>query len=100
MSVIQKYDAEKKQLVISINGSFNFEQHGEFREAYRHIPADKNLQVSVDLRNTDYMDSAALGMLLLLDEHFNGQPIHIINCSDYIRQVLDIANFSKKFRIS
>ena len=100
MPVTQKLDSANNNLVININGSFNFSVHPAFRESYRDIKPDKNLIISVDLGNTEYMDSSALGMLLLLDEHFNEQKINIINCSDYIKQVLSIANFELKFNIS
>lgn len=100
MPITQKLDSANNKLVISIAGSFNFSEHPGFRESYRDIEADKNLDVSVDLGNTEYMDSSALGMLLLLDEHFSDQRINIINCSDYIKQVLNIANFEQKFNIS
>jgi len=100
MSVTQKLDLKNKKLVIYINGSFNFDQHSAFRDAYRDIETDKGMSVSVDLQHSEYMDSAALGMLLLLDEHFKDQRINITNCSSYIKQVLDIVNFEKKFNIS
>jgi len=100
MSVIQNYDSSANKLVIRINGSFNFNLHAAFRETYRNIEAEKKPEVIVDMQNADYMDSSALGMLLLLDEHFNGQTIKIEHCSEYIKQVLQVANFDKKFKIS
>ena len=99
MSVTQKFDSTNNELVISIAGPFNFSEHPEFRDAYRNIEPDKNIKVSVDLGNTEYMDSSALGMLLLLDEHFKDQRINIINSSDYIKKVLEIASFGLKFNI-
>lgn len=100
MPVTQKFDEKNNALIIAINGSFNFSEHTSFRESYKDIDSSKNMSVSVDLQNADYMDSSALGMLLLLNEHFEGQRISIINCSDYIKQVLDIANFSQQFNIN
>ena len=100
MPITQKLDLKNHKLDIVISSSFNFELHNEFRNAYRDVQADKNLDVTVDLKNAEYMDSSALGMLLLLDEHFKEQRINITNGSDYIKQVLDVANFSMKFNIS
>ena len=70
MPVQHTYDSSNKTLQISISDHFNFDVHSEFREAYRNIPANGADTVIVDLRRTEYMDSSALGMLLLLDEHF------------------------------
>jgi len=100
MSITQSFDSKNKKLVITITGSFNFSEYKDFRNAYKNIPPDKNIDVSVNLAQAEHMDSAALGMLLLLDEHFKDQCIKIINCSDYIKQALDIVNFGKKFNIS
>jgi len=100
MPVIQKFDRDSKKLLITINGPFNFSEHNAFREAYKDIDPKSVSEVSVDLQNTDYVDSSALGMLLLLDEHFTDSRINVIKCSEYTKQVLEIARFEQKFNIS
>jgi len=100
MSITQQLDNKNKTLLISISGPFSFDQHGAFRDTYRDINGDNNLNITVDLQHSNYLDSAALGMLLLLDEHFKKQRINITNCSTYIMQVFNIVNFEKKFNIS
>ena len=100
MPVQHTYDSSNKILQISISDHFNFDVHSEFREAYQDIPANGANTVIVDLRRTEYMDSSALGMLLLLDEHFPSVKIQLANCSDYIKQVLEISNFDQKFTVA
>ncbi len=100
MPVQHTYDSSNKTLQISISDHFNFDVHAEFRETYRNIPANDADTVIVDLRRTEYMDSSALGMLLLLDEHFPSVKIQLVNCSDYIKQVLEISNFDQKFTVA
>ncbi len=100
MPVKHTFDSSDKTLRITISGNFNFDVHTEFREAYRNISVDGATNVLVDLKNTDYMDSSALGMLLLLDEHFPSSKTQLLNCSDYIKQVLEVSNFDQKFTIS
>ena len=99
MSVKATFNQDNKTLTIAINGRFDFSAHTDFRNAYSQID-NNNIKVTIDMRNVEYMDSSALGMLLLLDEHFSATRIKIINCNDYIKQLLDIANFNKKFDIS
>ncbi len=55
----------------------------------------------IDLRNTRYMDSSALGMLLNLYRSVRGvQPdISIINAIASIHRLLVISHFDRKFRI-
>ena len=98
MPLTKNIDKNAKTLTISISENFDFSVHPDFRDAYQDVDASFN--VIVDLRQTEYLDSAALGMLLLLDEHFGGKKIKITGCSKYIREVLEIANFQKKFDIS
>ena len=99
MSVTYKTDPKNKTLTISISGQFDFSSHPEFRASYKEID-DKSYAAIVDLRETENLDSAALGMLLLLDENFPDKQVKLINANDFVRQVLDIAHFSKKFDIS
>jgi anti-anti-sigma factor len=91
------FDQNDKKLVISVSGDFDFSLHQDFRKAYENVSAS---QIIVDLRNTEYMDSAALGMLLLLSEYYPGKSVSLRGCSDYIKELLQIAHFDKTFKIS
>jgi anti-anti-sigma factor len=55
----------------------------------------------VDLGRTNYVDSSALGMLLLLREHAGGDDanIRIVNANDEIRKILTISNFDRLFKV-
>lgn len=99
MPITHSVDHESKILTISASGLFNFSDHPEFRASYDDIKGQTYTAV-VDLKNAESIDSAALGMLLLLDEAFPDVPAKIINANDFIKQVLDIAHFDKKFEIS
>jgi HptB-dependent secretion and biofilm anti anti-sigma factor len=84
---------------ISVLGRFDFHAHREFRDAYQ--AQSPTVQYLVDLRGTDYMDSSALGMLLLLREHAGGDnaKIRISNARAEILSILSVANFEKMFVI-
>jgi anti-anti-sigma factor len=94
-----KHTLKNDSLTLSIHGRFDFSVHQEFRASYRNIQPDAVGQIIVDLHAVEYMDSASLGMLLLLGEHFSGKRVQLIHASTLIRQILDIANFKKKFDI-
>lgn len=89
-----------QSVTITIAGRFDFKVHQEFREAYKHAP--RTTEFVVDMARTDYMDSSALGMLLLLREHLGGDSakIRIVNCKPDIKNVLSIANFHKLFALA
>ncbi|MNR56929.1 hypothetical protein D3C85_1776040 [compost metagenome] len=58
--------------------------------------------VVVDLKDATYLDSSALGMLLLLRDHAGGDrsDIRLINSSSDVTKILAISNFDKLFDIS
>ena len=58
-------------------------------------------QIEVDLAGVGYVDSSALGMLLMLRDKARmvGRPVVIAGAQGSVRQVLEIANFAKLFSI-
>jgi anti-anti-sigma factor len=88
--------------VIRLQGRFDFNAHRDFREAVDASLADaSSREVMVDLADVDYLDSSALGMLLMLRDKAkaSGRAVSLANCRGAVKQVLDIANFSKLFAI-
>lgn len=86
---------------IHISDRFDFSILRDFRHAYEDT--DKPvLEYTVNLRETSYMDSSALGMLLQLREYAgNGKGnVKIINANAEIRSILNIANFDKLMNIA
>jgi len=102
MSLSMNISPDGSSATISISGRFDFGIHREFRNAYEKADVKAAIpKFIVDLAGTEYMDSSALGMLLLLREHAGGDrsDVTIINCRPVIREILDIANFDKLFTI-
>ena len=88
------------ELKIVIEGRFDFSSHQEFRDAYENKP-QRFGKYEVDMRKTTYLDSSALGMLLLLRDHAGGESaqIRIVNCNADVRRILNISNFEQLFTI-
>lgn len=89
--------------VIRLGGRFDFNAHREFREVVDRAleqPAGKEIQV--DLGQVAYLDSSALGMLLMLRDkaQAKARSVMLTNCKGPVKQVLDIANFGKLFAIA
>ncbi|MEO5345158.1 MAG: STAS domain-containing protein [Magnetococcus sp. YQC-9] len=93
-----------KETIIGVKGRFNFEMHSQFRAAYQADSGDENhgRRFVIDLAGTEYIDSSALGMLLLLREEAgaNESDIEIINTRPEIRKILETANFQRLFKIA
>lgn len=100
MTVQANVSGNGNELTIRVDGRFDFSAHQEFREAYEGV-ADKVNDYIVDLGSTSYLDSSALGMLLLLRDHAGGDSAHvkIVNCNDDVRKILTISNFEQLFTI-
>ena len=88
------------KVTISVVGKFDFQLYDEFRASYADT-AGNGVGYVVDLSDTEYLDSSALGMLLLLREHAGGESssIEITQASPEVRKILDVANFGKLFKI-
>jgi HptB-dependent secretion and biofilm anti anti-sigma factor len=87
---------------IKLAGRFDFNSHREFRAAYE--PLLENTEVRsliIDLGSVDYLDSSALGMLLMVRDKVAtaNKTILLANAQSGVKQVLDIANFSKLFKM-
>lgn len=100
MGVQSNIDSNSKELTIKVDGRFDFSAHQEFRDAYENISSDVNSYV-VDLNHTSYLDSSALGMLLLLRDHAGGDDanVKIVKCNDDVKKILTISNFEQLFTI-
>lgn len=87
---------------IVLLGQFDFTTHKEFRGACQELLDEDGLSsIEVDFAEVPYLDSSALGMLLLLKEKaaHKGKSLALINCRESVRQVLDVACFNKLFTI-
>ena len=88
---------------IKLDGRFVFNTHREFRSAYEPLITDATARgVVVDFSGVDYLDSSALGMLLMLRDKMGGanKDVALTGVRGNVKQVLDIANFGKLFQIS
>lgn len=90
---------EKNRTVIRLDGRFDFSCHQDFRLAYENDPGKTFI---LDMAKVEYMDSSALGMLLIMREQVqvdDSHPIEIVNCRPEVRKVLEIANYGQLFEI-
>jgi len=102
MSVNQEVSKDGKKVQISITGRFDYKISQAFRDSYRRIPGQDCISYHVDLSEAVYMDSSALGMLLLLREHAKcrGGSVCIERPSKQIDNILKVANFEQLFTIN
>jgi len=101
VSITSKIAEHEKKITIALESHFDFSCHGEFRDAYQSVDPSQ-FEITIDFGNTDYIDSAALGMLLVLRERAGGEKANIIlkSCRASVQQIMDITRFDKLFKFS
>ena len=96
MPITVRPSTDRTTIQITIMGSFDFSLHRDFRNAYRDI-TQAGVKFNVNLHGAEYMDSAALGMLLLLREHAENHKsnVTIQSPSPEIKRILLMAKFDQ-----
>jgi anti-anti-sigma factor len=98
--VMIKVEEHEDRVKFVLAEEFNFRSHKEFRELYMHRSPDTCYEI--DFRHVTHFDSAALGILLLLRSHCGdiNERVHLVNCGEKVRKLLDGVCFARYFRIS
>lgn len=96
MSISVVPDSDSKTTKIMVSNQFDFSLHQTFRDAYRAVSTPGSV-FNVDLKQATYMDSSALGMILLLKEHADklGGKVIISSPNESVLKILKIANFDQ-----
>lgn len=89
-------------IVLRPAARFDFNSFRDFRNAYEEALDDPAVRLLVvDLGEVQYIDSAALGILLLLRDRATSldKQVELHNLQGTPKEVLEIANFQKIFTI-
>lgn len=100
MAITATLSDDSQELIIKIKGRFDFSSLQVFRNSYENHDIRPKTYV-IDLAETDYLDSSALGMLLTLRDYAGGDSssIKIINCNPDVKKILLITKLHELFRI-
>jgi len=88
--------------VIRLPERFDFSFHKTFAESYQTILEQQQVnQVEIDFSRVLYLDSSALGMLVLLAKKFAplGTRLVITGASGTALEIIEMANLNKLFEI-
>lgn len=97
-----KITAGNGLVAIHLEGRFDFGARRAFAAARDTALAEGERHIQVKFTGVDYVDSAALGMLLILREkaHWSGKSVSLADCREHIRQLIEVAKFDRLFSIS
>ena len=99
MSIQKHISPDQSTVTIRIDGMFDLSVQSLFRKMYEESGPSK--KYILDMRDTEYMDSAAFGMLLVFRDHIGGDnsDITIINASDDIARSFKMLHFDRMFHL-
>lgn len=88
------------ELRLAIEGVFDIQLYHEFNNSYKNYIGEVQAVV-IDFASTQRIDSAALGLMLLLREQFGGEKAHIslINPNPTVMKSLQIAQMQNLFTL-
>lgn len=98
--MIETINSKDKELTVRISGTFVFDIYKEFTRVYKDNKG-KYDKFILDMRETKYMDTSALAMLLQMREYLEAdkKDIHIINCNNNVGNLFKISNFDELFTL-
>lgn len=87
---------------LKVSAPFDSKSYPDFKKSYEPLIGDRMLQlIEVDISTLDYVDSGALGMLVLLNERAKNanKTMTLVSVPGNVADVLKIANVDKLFSI-
>jgi len=98
-------EVKENELIIKLPEEFNFHCQSEFRQAYENKVDNWTKRIVLDFSQTRYIDSASLGMMLILREYVENignvqHNINLVNCTKDVLEILGVTNFEKLFVIN
>lgn len=92
-------EKDNHTLEADIIGEFSFSDNTKFREILKQVVSKQPQNVVVDFSNTTFIDSAALGMLLLLKEQAEQlkAKVELRGSSGQVRKVLELSRYQDLF---
>lgn len=106
MAISSSLSNDGSLLTITVKGRFDFSSLHDFRASYEST-SPKPSRYIIDLQDSDYLDSSALGMILALHEYAGGDKsnngksdITIINCNPDVKKILLITKLDEIFSVT
>ncbi|MCL2672934.1 MAG: STAS domain-containing protein [Alphaproteobacteria bacterium] len=93
---VKELDNDKE---IIVTGDITFKDHSRFFEVINLIKAAKNGRVWLNFGGVEFIDSAALGMLVIANEEGADNDVEVIikNAGGKVRSTMELASFDKLF---
>lgn len=90
-----------EQCEVSIKGKITFSDHIDFKGIIMSVNDNKFKNVVVDISNVEFIDSAALGMMLLLRDETEKSSTNLVlrGPKGQVKKMFQISRFYELFNI-
>ena len=84
-------------VVVKIEGRFEFGTRHDYKRLIGQIVQEGHRRLVVDLEGVTFLDSSALGLLLLTHQNFKLKKgtVSLVKPTGYVRQVIELANLPR-----
>lgn len=92
---------QTNSFLLQLSGNFTFNDNTKFRDLLNVIQESNVQNVTIGLEKLEFIDSAALGMLLLLNDAAKKKNIKITlsGAQGQIKKMLQLSNFDQLFTV-
>lgn len=99
MQIKKKIEGDK--ILFFLNGKFTFADNQAFRGVIECLKNKDANTVIIDLTDVDFLDSAALGMLLVAREEASksGAELILENAVGHVKKMFELSDFNSMFNI-
>jgi anti-anti-sigma factor len=89
------------EIEISLQGKFTFADNAAFASVLEGISNRRYKSVIINLEGVEFIDSAALGILLLARDRCDSNSVGIVlkNPTGHVKQMLKVSKFHEMFNI-
>ncbi|MBK7487619.1 MAG: STAS domain-containing protein [Nitrospira sp.] len=90
-------EINNKKATLKLEGNFTYTQRKAFQEALKTVSSDQVEEVVIDLSQVAFLDSAALGLLMISHRQLDGEKrtLSLAYPQPTVRQILELANLHK-----
>ena len=97
----QLMNIDSNVATIMIDKDFNFETHKSFRNSIKESLESGAKEIILEFKEVEYMDSTALGLLMVAKDTANEVDcaIKLKSVAGYALKILEMSQFDQKFEI-
>lgn len=90
-------ESRNQTVTLKLEGNFTYTQRKPFQEAIKNIDAQNGGHVIIDLSQVAFLDSAALGLLMVTNRQLLADKctLSLAYPGPTVRQIIELANLQK-----